>query len=185
MTPSYDEVKEHRKQLISAINKYLESTLSKKCFVGYVWKLEYGLRKSWHYHFLLILNGQEVRQDIVIATKVGLLWEEITKGKGIFYNCNQVKHKYKKPGVGLIGHRDSQLREGLDYVIAYLTKTDMYIRLVVPGNGRAFGKAVAPRKTSKRKGRPRQSDKMVKRVSYAHKPLLSQHPQTAIWKAYG
>ena len=160
--PTYDQVKQHRVTLLRSMKKHLESVLSKDCLVGNVWKLEYGQKKSWHYHFIVILNGQEVRQDIDLAHIIGKYWLAITNGNGLYYNCNQVKHHYKTPGIGLIGHRDKDLREGLRKIAAYLTKTDPIVRMIVPGNGRTFGKGVVPRKASKHTGRPRQSDHAIK-----------------------
>lgn len=162
VVPTYDQVKQHRVKLLRSVSKHLESVLSKKCLVGYVWKLEYGKEKSWHYHFIVILNGQEVRQDIVIAELIGKYWIKITNGDGLYHSCNHNKHIYKTLGIGLVDHRDKDLREGLRKVAAYLTKTDPLIRMIVPENGRAFGKGVVPRKVSKHTGRPRQRDQALK-----------------------
>ena len=151
---THAEAKRHRKALL----KYLRSSKSPGV-VGYAWKLEYGLDKSYHYHFLLFLNGVDHREDIVIAKILGEYWvDTVTEGKGIYYNCNKNKAAFEKKGilgVGMISHHQASLRAGLSLVAAYLTKPDYFIRMIVPDGGRCFGKGgkASPKET--KRGRPR------------------------------
>ncbi|WP_144965461.1 inovirus-type Gp2 protein [Pseudomonas sp. DE0010] len=153
-TISHAEARMHRIALL----KYLRSSKSLGV-VGYAWKLEYGLDKSYHYHCLLFLNGVYHREDIVIAKLLGEYWvETVTEGKGIYYNCNKNKAAFEKKGilgVGMISHHQTGLRAGLKLVAAYLTKPDYFIRMIAPDGGRCFGKGgkVFPKQT--KRGRPR------------------------------
>lgn len=161
-TPSYAEVNEHREALLRSLDKHLKAISPEAGLVGYVWKLEYGLMKSWHFHFIVIMNGQKVRQDVLWAKVIGKYWMRITKGKGIYHSCNQSKKKYKIPGIGLIDHSNADLRKGLCLVAAYLTKLDAFIRVALPENKRAFGKGIVRRTASRGVGRPRKHVSHIK-----------------------
>jgi len=148
----YAEVKEHRNKLIRAIkDKLLPASM-----VGFAWKLEYGLEKSYHHHVMLFLDGSKVREDVTIARIIGDYWNNtITAGKGLYYNCNAYKSGYKSCGIGMVNHHETALREGLKSAALYMTKTDYYIKILVPNNGRAFGKGNMPKLKIAKRGKPR------------------------------
>lgn len=148
----YAEVKVHWKDML----KYLSCKLPDDCFVGFAWKLEFGLEKSFHYHLLLLLDGSKVREDVTIAKLIGEHWRKvITAGKGLYYNCNAFKSGYKICGIGMINHYDTEMREGLKKAALYLTKIDYFIKLLAPGKDRTFGKGNMPKQKVTKKGRPR------------------------------
>ncbi|OOV05349.1 hypothetical protein RF819_00265 [Rhodoferax fermentans] len=148
----HDEVKLHRETLVA----YMKRSLPKNSMVGFAWKLEYGLEKSYHYHMLLLLDGSIVREDITIARMIGEYWSKtITNGKGLYWNCNANKSSYKSCGIGMVSHGDSDTRKGLRKAAMYMTKTDYYIKMVTPGNGRVFGKGNMPEPKKGNIGRPR------------------------------
>lgn len=148
----YDEVKLHRESLLT----YMKKLLPKNSMVGFAWKLEYGLDKSYHYHLLLLLDGSIVREDITIARMIGEYWNKtITSGKGLYWNCNANKSAYKSCGIGMVSYYDSDARIGLKKAALYMTKTDYYIKMVIPGNGRIFGKGNMPEHKVNNLGRPR------------------------------
>jgi Inovirus Gp2 len=154
------------------ISKYLEAKEDRKHFfnnvksnnslfehlVGYVWKLEYGIDKGYHYHMLFFFDGSKVRQDETIAMLIGEYWENtITNGRGIYYNCNANKDQYEHLGIGLINHNDIVLRGNLkQWVATYLIKTDHYAKMLVPDNGRTFGRSEILKPNENRLGRPRE-----------------------------
>lgn len=148
----YAEVKAHRKLLV----KHLKHSLPDKFFVDYVLKLEYGLEKGWHYHCLILLDGAQARQEVIIAKRLGEHWEKvITQGRGLYWNCNGDKRGYKSCGIGMISHDDTAAREGLVKAIHYLTKIDFFAQLQVPGNDRTFWKGCLPKPKTSQVGRPR------------------------------
>lgn len=150
---TYDEARRHREVFIRTLSGYLSKTLAKECMVGFAWKLEYGLRKSWHYHVMIFLNGQVTRNDIGIAKLIGEYWSSVAEGKGLYYNCNAYKTQYKSCGIGLIDYRNTKMRQGLGKAVVYMTKTDYYVKVQTPDKGRTFGRGVAPKR--KLRGRPR------------------------------
>lgn len=149
-----EQIVRHRKELLH----YLKSKRPELGVVGYVWKLEYGKEKGHHYHMMFFLDGAKVRKDIVIAKLIGEYWNEvITQGKGVYYNCNGDKGRYKFCGVGMINYHDVERLTNLKEKAAiYLTKVDRYVSACMPGNRRTFGKGNAPKTSERSVGRPRE-----------------------------
>ncbi|EEE2765296.1 inovirus-type Gp2 protein [Salmonella enterica] len=109
--------------------------------LGTVWKLEYAPQRKFHYHMLFILNGNKAQQDGVIAHAFGEYWKHtITKGKGIYYNCNANKALYEECCLGKLKRGDNSKDKGLLQALSYITKIDACARLVLPGNARTFGR---------------------------------------------
>jgi hypothetical protein len=121
---------------------------------GYAWKLEYGVSKGFHYHVILFFDGSKVRQDISRAKMIGEYWaNNITQGKGLYYNCNLEKDKYDYCGIGMINHYDEEMIENLKNKVAwYLTKPDDYMQSI--DIGETFGIGGIKWKSSNA-GRPR------------------------------
>lgn len=138
-------------------NRRSKPRLFAKC-VFYLWKLEWGPEKGYHFHLIFFYKGRDIWKDAYWAFQIGEYWRDvITKGKGCFFNCNASKDKYHRLGIGLIDRADLLKRKILlEDVVGYLTKTDQYLRAVRLGNDRCFGKGV-PRKKSNA-GRPRDDD---------------------------
>jgi hypothetical protein len=135
----------------------LQNTRSNKLFdamVGYIWKLEHGSEKGFHYHMIFFFDGSKVRQDITKALLIGKYWTNVvTKGRGLYYNCNADKSRYKSCGIGMVHNADSLMRDSLtSLAVPYLTKTDLYMKLQTTGRG--MGKMERPRQKDSR-GRPR------------------------------
>lgn len=136
--------------------RLFENARSNKLFgdvVGYIWKLEHGPDKGFHYHVMLFFDGSKVREDITLACLIGKYWVDVvTKGRGLYFNCNASKWRYRKCGVGMISHADNLLREGLRNAVVYLTKTDLYMKLQTVGRGMGKGNRPLPKGS---RGRPR------------------------------
>jgi hypothetical protein len=147
------EVREQRNLLIKQLKKKY-----KKDLVGYVWKLEYGADKTFHYHMIFFLDESKHHQDIKIAESIGEIWKkEITNGKGIYWNCNAKKKHFEKNGriaTGKIKHDDKKLRENLNIMASYLTKPDYFVKLALSNDARTFGKGGKLKKI--KSGRPRE-----------------------------
>jgi len=146
------EVREQRNRLIKQLKKKY-----KKDLVGYVWKLEYGADKAFHYHMIFFLDESKHHQDIRIAESIGEMWKhEITNGRGIYWNCNAKKKHFEKNGriaTGKIKHDDQELRANLNHMASYLTKPDYFVKLTLSDACRTFGKGGKPKKI--KAGRPR------------------------------
>ncbi|WP_191486365.1 inovirus-type Gp2 protein [Pseudomonas sp. FEN] len=148
-----EKISRHRVELIG----YLKNKRAELGMVGFVWKLEYGREKGHHYHMMFFLDGAKVRQDIVIAKRIGEYWNNvITQGKGVYYNCNGDKGKYKYCGVGMISYNDAEGLHNLKKAAVYLAKVDRYISACMPEGKRTFGKGNTPKPSERSAGRPRQ-----------------------------
>jgi hypothetical protein len=155
------EIREKYWQALQDREHLFRNTRSNSIFdnmVGYIWKLEPGELKDWHYHFFFLFNGSQVREDISRADMIGEYWQKvITQGRGIYYNCNAHKDKYKRCGIGMINHYDMELIANLKNEAApYLAKTGDYMSVCKQDIdiGRTFGKGIVKAKTDNR-GRPR------------------------------
>lgn len=123
--------------------------------VGYILKLEEGPEKGIHFHIVFFYDGAKVFKDGYIALQISQYWQELTEGRGTYYNCNASKNKYKRLGIGTISHNDEVKRNNLLLAIKYLCKKEQYLRSTKLGSTcRVFSKGVLPREKSSA-GRPR------------------------------
>lgn len=148
-----EAAREHRVSLIKQVGKQF-----KKNFIGYVWKLEYGTDKGFHYHMIFFLDGANCRQDITIAQSIGELWKnEIVQGDdGVYWNLNADKKRFEKNNrvaTGMISSNDRATRNNLERMATYLVKPDYFVRTALPNGARTFGKGGKP--TKNKIGRPR------------------------------
>lgn len=121
--------------------------------VGYILKKEYTEDKGFHIHAIFIFDGQKVQKDVHKADQIGKYWEEqITKGKGTYYNCN--KNSYPEHGIGMINYSDKEKRKNLDKVISYLCKDEQHINEDLYKNFRSIVRGIKPKKKTNA-GRPR------------------------------
>jgi len=134
-------LKESYKLLFEFIKKRFGEKL-----LGFAWKLEFGVRRGFHYHLMLIFNGRELKSDISIVRIIGEYWKnEITKGSGTYFNCNAYKEHYKSCGIGMFSKEKTPEKwEGIKLMCAYLTKGDDLVRLHLQGM-RCFGKGNMPK----------------------------------------
>ncbi|WP_197070180.1 hypothetical protein [Burkholderia sp. 9120] len=154
---TYEDVRNHRR----ALRRFLKRDLSKMLpagaskGMGFGIKLEYGLDKGFHFHVLVILNGDVVGQHAVITEMICNHWNSrITRGKGGSYNC--FRSKYVKPGIGSVRYdNEEKLRALENQVVPYITKPDFYMKMVKPDAHRSFWVSHPPKIEAKRKGRKR------------------------------
>ncbi|WP_416261062.1 YagK/YfjJ domain-containing protein [Gibbsiella quercinecans] len=145
----------HRKKLLKSVQSH---SLFQHC-IGYLWKMEFGSIKGFHYHTCFFFDGNKVRNDILLARLVGVYWsQKITDGMGLYFNCNAAYHQDDRSGIGNVHYSDNKKRNNLKIAIKYLTKTDSIIRLTLPNNSRIFGRGEMIKNQSKKRGRPRQSN---------------------------
>jgi hypothetical protein len=123
--------------------------------VGFIWKLEYGIQKGYHYHFIFFMDGNIHKQDTHFADLLGRLWKSITQNKGTYHSCNHDKASYQKLAIGMLVHDDKEKIDTLyEVVVNYITKTSQFIIEKSQVKQRTFG--YSTRKLEKSKaGRPR------------------------------
>lgn len=105
---------------------------------GYICSIEQGQSRGYHIHAAFFFNGAHVRGDIYKAQMIGELWEQITRGRGCFNNCNRNKDLYgERCALGVVRRDDSNVRRHLRYAMSYLVKDDQRLRLR-PRGGRSL-----------------------------------------------
>lgn len=99
-------------------------------YVGMIWRLEWTIDKSYHYHCLFIFDGARVRNAVYYGDAIGDYWmKNITEGIGTYWNSNREADNFPESGIGMIDRRDIRKRHILlTRVLAYLTKSDFEIR---------------------------------------------------------
>lgn len=123
--------------------------------LGYVAKLEYSNLKGYHFHLMLFFDGSKVQNHSHYAEEVGKYWrDDVTAGKGTYYNCNRHPNKYKRCGIGRVDHWDSVKRANVLYALSYLTKSEQYVMVKTSKGARTFFMG-QPRKQRSKAGRPR------------------------------
>ncbi|MFW2077633.1 inovirus-type Gp2 protein [Acinetobacter sp. ULE_I010] len=149
----------HLVEDIKCFKKYFETYLKKLRsmkvhMIAYIWKLEYGKNKGYHYHTLFFLDGNQHQKDEILGDAFGKAWVEVTQEKGAYYNCNASKHRYKRLGIGMLHHDNQEGFNALKEIAGYFTKVDQFLFLPSSERGKTFG--VSQKLASKRKsGRPR------------------------------
>ncbi|MBR7680926.1 YagK/YfjJ domain-containing protein [Acinetobacter nosocomialis] len=122
--------------------------------VGYIWKLEYGIQKGYHYHFIFFMDGNIYWNHSFYADQLCKLWMSISQNKGYYYNCNNKMKSYKKLALGILVHDDHEKTETLYSVVDYITKADQFIIEKTLKNHRTFGYSTRKYEKSNA-GRPR------------------------------
>lgn len=134
-------------------NRRHNKSLFEYCLT-YIWKLEWGPEKGYHYHLVFFYNGRYVCKDTYWSDQLCKYWEEVTKGIGQSHDCNRDKDRYVRRGIGTINRKNEAKRKILvEDVVGYLTKTDQCLHVKKLGRDRCFGKGKPPEKS--KAGRPR------------------------------
>ncbi|ERS83590.1 hypothetical protein Q672_03850 [Marinobacter sp. EVN1] len=123
-------------------------------YITSIARLEFGLKKGYHLHVLIFLDGSSHSHDISLAKIIGEHWaNNITLGQGRVHNCQIRKHEYPELGIGQVNHSNESALKTLKGVISsYLSKSDCIIQL--PSEyGRVLFKGQVQRKS--KRGRPR------------------------------
>ena len=140
-TVDYTDVKRHRQDLF----KELKTKLIPEAFLGFCWKLEYGLSKSFSYHCMIFVDGSKIQDSISLGRMIGDLWQKtITSGKGVYFNCIHSRLPYRSCGTGISNYDNFEMRKNLLKAAIYLTKIEIYIKISLDGKGRSFGRGNMP-----------------------------------------
>lgn len=126
--------------------------------IGYTEMVEHTEKKGIHFHTAFIFDGQKVSKDQIKGEQLGVHWRDnITKGAGIYYNCNRNDYG-EHHGIGMLDHKDIEKRKNTDEALAYLCKDDkdQNIQKVNTNNTtiKQFRRGRMPQSASKQ-GRPR------------------------------
>lgn len=151
----YESIRQHRFALLDFIRDHF-----RKNFCGYIWKLEYGPQKGYHYHLMLFFNGAHLRKDVMIGKSIGEHWNTVvTGGRGVYHNCNADKDRYHYCGLGMVPWHSAEQMTGVEMASGYLAKPDFVVRQDMPRYQRIIGTGRLPKpreENTPRRGRPRQ-----------------------------
>ena len=146
-----DCIANHRDEFITHLREAFEKNL-----LGYVWRLEYGLMKGYHLHFLIMLDGQSHFKDVFICQSLGEHWKnEVTKKQGGYFNCNAYKHKYKRLAIGMTNYADEEKTSAIELMVKYLTKFDLLFQVKAGNSHRTLGRSGLWKPPLTKKGRRR------------------------------
>ncbi|VBD54742.1 Uncharacterised protein [Burkholderia pseudomallei] len=74
-----------------------------------------------------------------LGEQVGRCWrDDLTEGKGTYYNCNRHPNRYKRCGIGMIYRRDTIKQGNLLYALGYLTKSEQMVAVKTKKGKRTF-----------------------------------------------
>ncbi len=118
-------IQDHRDLFLRHIKEYPNDLL--QMVRGIIWKLEEGDRSGLHLHLLIFYSAQR-KSDVIVAQKIGEHWaNEVTHGRGDYWNTNANKENLKRWGVGIgqVNRHDNSKRESLQAFIAnYMAKAN-------------------------------------------------------------
>lgn len=151
-TMTIEEAIDDRDAYLRAVKRRYRNLL------GYVWKLEYGVSRGYHYHMAFIFNGNKVQGDISLGRQLGEFWKSLSREPRTYYNCNADRDKYEEwgaYGIGMVHHDDSEKRHLLLHnALSYLLKFDEALLAEMHERFRSVGKMEVPRRRGPG-GRPR------------------------------
>jgi len=97
-----------------------------EAIVGYVAKMEYTVRKGYHLHAMILMDGSRVRKDVYLAQQLGEMWKQVTDDQGIYFNCNV--QKYQQSGINMVSYHDVVKRATLEStVLSYFFKDEQQV----------------------------------------------------------
>lgn len=119
--------------------------LFKNRMIGYVWCLEFGTFRGWHFHWLIFLmpTGKH-ENDVELVDILGASWLE-ARPNGDYYNGNEDKKSQKYLAAGLVRMNDPRAIEGLRYKALYMTAAGLFVSTLVPRFCRTLGRSAFAR----------------------------------------
>jgi hypothetical protein len=157
---------EAMEQTFERVNQVKEASLKRlkarfgKDLIFYAWKIECGYYKGLHIHWLIAVNGAKYKNGWYTAQEITDDWNTHICGHDSYaLNVNGLDRK-EKSGLGMIDYRDPHLADTLDRYAAYLTKTDLAMKLRAPGNMRTFGCSKLTKEPETKRG-PKRSGRIA------------------------
>lgn len=132
-----------------------------KGLLGHVEKIEYGLCKGFHVHVLFFFSSERrANADVYLAEQIGRYWiNQITDGKGHYWNVNANKKQYKdigQLGIGEIhAHDEETINHLCNNIVTYMCKVEQFIKPVANPKTKLLRRGEMPKLTFPKRGRPR------------------------------
>ena len=110
-----------------------------------MWRLEYSEQQGYHLHAFILLDGNFYRDGVLLCNELGEEWSNtITKKKGLYYNCNDRKSKYRNLAIGMTTYADKEQRVGIDNIANYFVKDDWLFQVKADKSHRTIGRSGIP-----------------------------------------
>lgn len=123
--------------------------LWKDDLAGFIWKLEDGFERRYHYQLILIYKGESIDSHLDDKEVLQKRWiKETTGGDGACYRAweDAEKTPLGAEPEGVIDSTGSPSYMALTRFVDYLNKLDLIINLNVPKGANVYGRGHAPRK---------------------------------------
>lgn len=91
--------------------------------IGFAWVMENSEKHGIHIHATFYLDGQRHRKIWNTWQMINSLWIDITEREGYTHRCTPQSH-YRVRGEWVIRHDDRRGRNGMNYILSYLSKVD-------------------------------------------------------------
>lgn len=141
------EAKRHRDEIL----EYVKNT---EGYLGYICKLEEGLKKGIHMHLLVMMNGHRRKSSYTLVREWGEYWTStVTGGIGYYYDCQAGHPMYAWRNVGKVYYANKETIDKLKRAISYLTKPDQFLLVKRNLKGKQLTRGKMPK--MKKTGRPR------------------------------
>lgn len=120
----------------------------RQCFEGahgFVWVLEQGeVEGGYHCHLLLIYGANKSQSGWYYADQAGRLWRQITRDKGLSFNCHDSAYIQKFVDKGtyaldVVSRDDSAKRYNVIKMVNYLVKNKQHLCAKSLGRKKTFG----------------------------------------------
>jgi hypothetical protein len=102
---------------------------------GYIYKIEHGMDKGLHIHWLLFFDTLQCKlEDTLLAQKLGEYWKfDIVTQQGNYWSCHSYDQKkmYSDLGVlaiGQVDRKDEPKRKNLLNIVRYFCKRRQFIK---------------------------------------------------------
>ena len=112
----------------------------------FVWALEQGESKGFHYHIAILFDGSSRYGAYKIASDLGEIWKKVTQGNGIYFNCHDRAYlaefeRRGKTGIGMINSNFQPQVDNMKDTLGYLTQPDkgQHLRVKTSPKMRTFG----------------------------------------------
>lgn len=152
--PTLDQVKKDLRTFLRSVGRTKNLNI-----LGYIWKLEFGERRGFHYHFIFILDSRDHSQEIKLAQQIGQIWEKVIGVEGTFHNCHfkAVNNQYDKLAIGRLHRHEQQKYQYLLGLLRYFAKKDQFILHKNIGKERTLGTSI-DKNIAKTMGRKKQAE---------------------------
>lgn len=118
----------------------------------YAWKIEWGVQKGFHIHWLVGLNGSKYQDRINVPYHIAKHWDEVLfNGGSHTHNINAMPGK-DRVGLCVLHYADSQAGSFFGLYADYLTKVDYNLKLRLPNGMRSFGCSKLNRRAGRKTG---------------------------------